>query len=285
MIKVRKIKLFLIIITLPALISGCDKSNSSEDIIKIVSPDGHDIVKNIHSAKQEDLLNLGAINMRAGKLQESIQSLEKFTTYYPHNPVGQLYLGRAYYADQRYDQAIKRFKRAYVLDKSSPDPLLYLGKAYDKAGNTAKAIKSIYKYILEEQDQLSKQKAADQINLYAKPITGKGIIGRVSVTDRVIKENNLALTSKACFSRKIPEVFASVEVIEAPYDTEIEARWLYVVSEEKKMEVNSASFSLTGSKNALVTLKKPSQDWPVGEYNLEILVNNEKNTSLTFYVF
>ncbi len=281
----QKIILFLIIISLPVLICGCDKTDSSGDIVKIMPPVGHEVVKDFHSINREDLLNLAVINLRAGKTRESIELLEKFTTYYPGNSVGHLHLGRAYYADQRYEDAIGRFKRAYVLDRYSPEALFYLGKAYDRAGNTNKAVKTLYKYILAEPDALSRQKAADEINLYTDPIGGKGIIGRVSVTDEVIKENNLALSSKACFNREIPEIFASVEIVGAPSNTDIIAMWLYFVSEGKKMKVNSASFSLTGSKNALISLKKPSQNWPAGKYSLEIFVDKEKNTSLIFYMF
>ncbi len=278
-------KLFFLLICLCLFISGCNKDGESSDITKIVSPTDHEVVKSYHSSRGEDLLNLAIINLRAGEIQKSIALLEKFTAYYPSNPVGQFYFGKAYYKNRMYEDSIKKFKKAFILDPASPEPLLYLGRAYEKTGNRKKAIKTLYEYLLRESDAYAIQKTGKEINSLAQPVVGKNIIGRISVTDEIIREKSLALSSKILFKRDTPEIFTSLEVIEAAYDTKIDVKWYYLVSNDKKMKVNSSSFKVEGSKNALVSIKNPSSDWPAGKYKLEIFVDNEKNTSLNFYIF
>ena len=278
------IKPFIFLICLPLLISGC--TSGSDDIIKISSSTtGQEFTKTHPSFKGENILNLGIINLRAGNVRESVKLLEEFANYHPNNPVGQFYLGKAYYKDMRYEDSIVKFKQAFILDKETPEPLLYLGRAYKKLGNRKKAVKTLYKYLLIESDTSIAEKIREEINSMSEPVIGSGIIGRIFVTNEVNREKGIALGTKVIFRANIPEIYASLEIINAPYNTEIETKWYYIISDEEKMEVNKTSFNAEGSKNALVSLKKPSSQWPLGEYKLEIYVDKEKNASVNFYIF
>ncbi len=117
------------------------------------------------------------------------------------------------------------------------------------------------------------------------PVIGKNVIGRVFVTDRVEKEKNIALTPMVWFDKNIPFIYASLEIINAPPDTEIEAELVYELSKNERLDVNSVLFKTTGSENTAISVKKPSSGWPAGKYRLNIFVNGAKNIDLTFYIF
>ncbi|OGI00175.1 MAG: hypothetical protein A2Y25_00310 [Candidatus Melainabacteria bacterium GWF2_37_15] len=151
----------------------------------------------------------------------------------------------------------------------------YLGKAYFENNELNKSLHH------------TKQALYDKTltNELAGPIIGKGVLGRVFVTNEVIEEKNLALKPKACFDKNTPVIYASLEIINAPSDSEIEAEWVYELPKNEQVKVNSSLFKANGSKNALVSVKKPTSEWPAGKYRLNVYINGEKNTDLTFYVF
>ena len=307
----RKIILCLALTTL--FLTGCEKADM--DMAETMPP--RDLVKEYYMLQKENLLELGVINLRGQDIEKSIELLEVYTTRYPNQAIGQFYLGKAYYKNMRYEDSIKKFKRAYNLDSSVVQSLLYLGKAYKRTGENQKALKVLYKYISSEFSDVNR--ARDEINKMAEPVMGKHVIGRVFVSDDVLHEKNIALSMKSCFPAQTPEIYASIELLETPAmpeqegfsdceklksiegsvisenrnsnafpicnKTEIRARWNYFLSEEEKVEVNSISFKAEGAKNTLLSFKKPFTGWKEGEYELEIFVNNEKNVSLIFYIF
>ncbi len=275
--------LFLLIISISLFLNGCDEDKAA-DMVKITPPTDHEVIQGFHSMKGDDMLNLAVINMRAGEIKKAILMLEKFIIRYPNNPVGLFYLGQAYYKKGLYKEAINNLKRAYALDTTMTKPLYYLSKSYEKIGDRKKALKALYKYLLTETHSYRINLIIKEANSYAEPVIGRGIIGRVSVTDEVIPEKKLALCPKFFIRADALEIFASLEIIEAPHNTGISAKWYHINSENKKKEVNSSTFSVKGSKNELIPLKKPSSGWTAGEYRLEILVENEKNLSLYFYI-
>ncbi|HSA06818.1 MAG TPA: tetratricopeptide repeat protein [Candidatus Gastranaerophilales bacterium] len=279
------IKQLLILVCLPLIMSGCDQKNSSEDIIKIAAPVEHEIIEKHSSLDQETLLNQGIINLKADNVEKAIEILENYTTYYPHNSVGQFYLGKAYLNNMRYEDAIKTFRKTLMLDESETQAFLYIGQAYEKMGQRKSAIKYLYKYLIAESGSLDTKKISGEINDLAEPVIGKDIIGRVFVTNEVIKEKNLALKPMTCFESAVPEIYGSLEIIDAPANTEIEVKWRFLLKNDKKMEINSHFFTVQGTKNALALIKKPVPNWIPGEYELEILVDGEKNTNLNFYIF
>jgi|GEM_PF-1877903 len=280
------VKILFLLVCIPLSLTGCDQDNSSGDVVKIgPGSTGHEMVKDYYSMDQDNLLNLGKINLQAGEVDDAIQILEKFTQYYPNNPVGQFYLGKAYYKKGEYKDSIRKFKKAFIFDKTSPEPLLHLGMAYKQTGEQDKAINAVYEYLLRETDITVSARVEDKVNTFAEPVVGKNIIGRVFVSDDVIKEENIALNPKIFFRADTPEIFASVEIIGSANDTPIRIKWYYFASEEEKIEVNSSAFKAGGTQNVLIALKKPSTDWPAGKYKLEILVENEKNAGLIFYIF
>ena len=221
--------------------TGCDRSNSSPDIVKIV-PDEHKIIKDFAESNGENVLNQGVINLKAGNIQQAISILQQYVQYHPGNSVAHLYLGKAYYEDNQTSKALFHIKQAFSLDST-----------------------------------LSRELAG--------PFIGKGVIGRVFVTNETDEGKKLALKPKACFDKDTPVIYASIEIINALPDTEIESEWVYEISKNEEVQVNSAKFKAEGSKDALVSIKKPDSSWPPGKYKLNVYVNREKNTDLTFYVF
>lgn len=277
--------LFILLSLIAILLSGCDKEIKYGEIDNISPPVSHEVTKSYFTSKKGEILNRAVIFQRAGELEKSIDLLEKFTTHYPNNPVGQFYLGKAYYKNKMYEDSIKRLKKAYMLDKSSLEALLYLGRAYQETGNRDIAVKFLYKYILRESNTYLIQKTTREINSLAKSVNGNDLIGNVTVTDQIIKEKKIALTPKILFNSNTPEIYAVIEIIEAPYNTEIESKWFQIGQNKNKKLIKTYSKKAEGSKNIVFSIKKPSNKWINGEYKLDIIVNEYEKTSIKFYIF
>jgi cytochrome c-type biogenesis protein CcmH/NrfG len=84
------------------------------------------------SAKQAEM---------AQSLQE-IESLEKETSQNPENVEAWIQLGNLYFDSNRFEKAIRAYKRSLELDHNNPDVWTDMGVMYRRSGQTNEAIKA-----------------------------------------------------------------------------------------------------------------------------------------------
>lgn len=229
-------RLIILCILIIFTTTGCNENSFPE------AAGGHSLIKDYTSFKADNALNEAKIYLRAGDIENAIFILEKFVTYRPNNPLGHLYLSKAYEQTDEFKKSVHHMKRAFMLDNTLSEEL-------------------------------------------AGPVLGKGVVGRVFATNRVNEEKNLALKPKAWFDKDTKIIYASLEIINAPVNTEIETEWAYELAKNEQVKINSTRFKAEGSKNTLVSLEKPTSGWPIGKYRLNVIVNGYYNTDLIFYVF
>ncbi len=242
MFRIEYIKILTVFVVIALFVSGCDKKDYSNDIVRITSTE-HSLEKEYSAFNADNALNEAKIYLHAGKAAEAIEILEKFVTYRPYNSMGHYYLGRAYYENNEKAKFLHHTKQAFSIDK-----------------------------------ELAKELAG--------PAIGNDEIGRVFITAQTEgKENeNLALRPMVWFDRNIEAVNVSIEIIKAEPGTEIETELLYELSKEEDLKVKSILFNTEGSKNAVVSIKKPETGWPEGKYRVNIFVNSKRNISQVFYI-
>lgn len=278
------LKLVMGLTCLLVFAAGCDDKDAA-DFIRSAPPTEQQILSDFHSQKPENIFNEGLINLRAGELQKAILLLEKFTQLYPFNSMGQFYLGQAYYRNNRFEEAITRFKRAYQIDNTNTAALFWTGKAFLELGREQEAKNALLTYILSESNAQNRNKAAKEINSMADPVAGRYIIDSVYITDVSKNDENTFPEPKICFPSSAQEIFAVVKTLHAPSKTQIEANLHYVVSKNEKKKVATTAYWAEGSENIVFPFKKPLDGFLPGEYELEIFSDKEKNISITFYVF
>jgi hypothetical protein len=113
---------------------------------------------------------------------------------------------------------------------------------------------------------------------------GKGIIGRVSMTDKVDFKNNIPLNIEVFFDSSIPVIYSCIELVNGTKSKDIEVNWYYILQNNERLPVNSIKFSGQGSKNVVISLKKPYTEWPIGKYEQVISVNGVENTTVPFII-
>jgi tetratricopeptide (TPR) repeat protein len=277
------LKLVMGLACLLVFATGCDNKDA-EDFIRSAPPVDQQVLSDFHSQKPENIFNEGLINLRAGELQKATLLLEKFTQLYPFNAMGQFYLGQAYYRNNRFEEAITRFKRAYQIDNTNTAALFWTGKALLELDREQEAKNVLLTYILSEPKLQNRNKAAEEINSMADPVAGRYIINSVYLTN--VPEDEYSFPEpKICFPSSTQEIFAVVRTLHAPSKTQIEANLLYVVSKNEKKKVATTAYWAEGSENIVFPFKKPHDGFLPGEYELEIFSDKEKNISITFYVF
>jgi tetratricopeptide (TPR) repeat protein len=277
------INIVALIVIFPVILNGCD-GNQAEDIEKITTSSEQEVIRDISAYQGENSLNQGVVCYKAGNIPKAIAALEQYVLYHSQNSMGQYYLGKAYFANNMFDKAIVHLGKAVNLDDEISDSYYYLGKSYQSLNNKQKAIENLYKYISLNPNILNKVKIEDEINNLSSPVIGIDIIGRIFTTDQVIKDKNIAVDSKSLFLQETDTIYASLEIINPKYNSIIYAEWSYLSPVSDKVQVNTIQFTVSSSKNAVLSLKKPLTGWPSGQYLLEIYVNRIKNSEIKFYI-
>jgi len=269
----KKIAISLILITI--LFSGCSfgRNNSS----RVVQND------NVISSDAKFILDKSTEEIRLGEIKEAIKDLQVLTGLYPKLAIGYYNLGLAYIKNNQLNEAIKAWEETTRIDSKYADAYFNLGKAY-KSINKKKARDNYLKYLLLRPNDPYINTIKDEISKLKKPSIGKGIIGRISTTDEVDFKNNIALTVKDFFKPNTPFIYSCIELVNATKDQIIEVNWFYIMQNNEKIPVNSIKFSGQGSKNVVVSLKKPYTGWPIGKYEEVIFVNGTENTVIPFII-
>jgi len=89
------------------------------------------------------------------------------------------------------------------------------------------------------------------------------------------------------FGVNTPEIFCSVKLSNAPDDTEISSEWIYVKGEVEGVEdyvIDTVPLTAEGTQYLRFSLSRPTDGWPVGEYELNLYVDGKKKVTVPFTV-
>lgn len=275
-------KIITAIVLVGLLITGCSDHKKSKDITKITKAEF--TRTNLLPEEAKILLNEGIQKIQSGKINDAILDFQDLTKLYPKLIVAHYNLGLAYAKNNQLNEAIASWEEVVSIDQNYADAYYNLGQAYKMTKDNRKAVENLVRYtILRPSDpQISFIK--DEIAKMKEPNIGTGVVGRISITDKVDFKNNIALSVKDFLNPAIPVIYTCIEIVSAPKDTNIEANWYYRAIDNQKIPVNKMKFKIEGSKNVLLSLKKPKTEWPSGKYEFVILVNGKENTIVPYNI-
>lgn len=99
-----------------------------------------------------------------------------------------------------------------------------------------------------------------------------------NITDVRMCDNSQNLQCPAdnpSFTTTTPEIFCTVVLNNAPEGTQITASWYYL--EDEQTFIDSAMLLSEETASDLeFLLTKPTNDWPTGNYKVELQINNEE---------
>lgn len=270
----------LIFLVLPVfLLSGCLIKNNSQDIIKITSE------KNSNKINKSLSLSVGVELLNSGKTDSAIQYFNDCREYYSQNSDFYYYLGQAYFKNNKFTEAAGNFEKALAIDNKRYKLFLEIANAYEKANIKNKAVENYVSYIFKSDDTLKISEIRNKLNDLAAESIGNNIIGRISVTDKADMIKNTAIGAMQAFNPDTPLIFASVELINPQKTDKVQVEWNYISVNEEIIPVNVSEFYSDKSKTVLLSIKSPVAGWPPGKYEMRVLVNGIKNSSLNFYIF
>lgn len=265
------------------ILSGCLLRNDSKDVIKITSE--NESIKNFTKNGKVLSLSTGINLLDAGDEDGAIKFFEEYEDFYSKDYKFYYYLGRAYFEKGLYKKASRCFERALAFDKSRYNLYLNIAYAYKNAKLYDKASENFVNYIFKSNDSAKIPEIINELNKVAVPAFGTGAVGKVSLSDRADLINNSTVGTKQAFNSDTPIIFASVEIIKPEKNNRISVIWNFTGNNSEIIKINSSEFSVSSSKTVLVSINNPISGWPTGKYEMQILVNGIKNSSLKFYVF
>ena len=274
----------LIFLILPVfLLSGCLLKNNSQDVIKITSEKlfENKITKNGKILSLSTGINL----LESGDVDGAIKFFIEYENFYSQNPKYYYYLGQAYLNKKLYNKACSKFEKALSLDNTQYNLFLNIANAYEQANIKNKATENYVNYVFKSSDASKNSEIRNKLNNLAVQLIGTDIVGRISVTDRADVMKSSALGVMQAFNPDTPLIFASVELINAKKSDKIQVIWNFIGNNGEIIPVNSSEFNISGSKTILLSIKSPVTGWPTGKYEMCVLVNGIKNSSLKFYMF
>ncbi len=230
------------------------------------------------------LLNEGIEKYKNSDYDGAIVDFKDLTKLYPEIPEGYYNLGLTYSRKNMLKEAVKSWEKTTELDKNNADAYYNMGIAHKMLKNKKQSLDAFTKYLMLKPNSTKKQEVAKIISELREPYIGSGIIGRIYLTDEVDLTVRKPKNVKNVFKTGTKNIFTSIETISAAKNTKLEAKWYYITFNNEKVPVNSIKTNAEGSGNILVVLTKPKINWPVGKYELEILVNNQKNTTVMFNI-
>jgi tetratricopeptide (TPR) repeat protein len=273
--QMKKISLYtlIMIITLsltPSLAIGQQTDLESKVKINQVNPEA------------KKLLNEGITKYKNSDYDGALIDFKDLTKLYPEISEGYYNLGLAYSKKNMLKEATKSWEQTVQMDKNNADAYYNLAIAYRIMKDNKQTLDAFTKYLMLRPNSTKKQEIAKIMSELREPYIGNGIIGRIYLTDDVDLKERKPKNVKNVFKTATKNIFTSIETISAPQNTKLEAKWYFISFNNEKVPVNSIKVTATGSSNILIALTKPKINWPVGKYELQILVNGQKNTSVIF---
>ena len=89
------------------------------------------------------------------------------------------------------------------------------------------------------------------------------------------------------FSPDTPEIFCSVNLSNAPSDTEVSSEWIYVKGELEDVSdylIDEVSITTDGTRYVSFSVTRPDNGWPTGDYKVVLYLDGNEKTSVTFKV-
>lgn len=100
-----------------------------------------------------------------------------------------------------------------------------------------------------------------------------------------IDENTLKPVEKAStFSPSTPKIYLTGSLNNAPDDTMIKAKWIYL-EDDPAVEIDSATYEAKDSDSDFqFSLSMPDDGWPVGKYQVRLYINDKIKEAVKFDV-
>lgn len=276
-------KILILIVVAVFFLSGCLLKNNSQDVIKITSEKVFEnkITKNGKIVS----LSTGIDLLESGDVDGAIKFFIEYENFYSQNPKYYYYLGQSYLNKKLYNKACYNFEKALALDNTQYNLFLNIADAYENANVQNKAVENYVNYVFKSNDSSKNSEIRDKLNKLSVQMIGTDVIGRISLTDRADVMKNSAIGIMQAFNPDTPLIFASVELINAKKSDKIQVIWNFIGNKGEIIPVNTSKFNIFGSKTILLLIKSPVTGWPTGKYEMCVLVNGIKNSSLKFYIF
>lgn len=120
--------------------------------------------------------------------------------------------------------------------------------------------------------------------------------GEVSFTTAKLSEGTMALgidddtkpvNPTNVFSPETEEIFCSVKLSNAPQDTEVNSKWIYIQGEledTENYEIDSYAVTTDGTQYLQFSMSRPANGFPRGEYKLVLAIDGKEELNLPFTV-
>lgn len=223
--------------------------------------------------------------LRNSDYENAIQRYNLVLSLQPDFAVAHYNLGVALYQTNRVPLAIEQWQKTLEYDTDYAKAYLSLGYAYEKVHDNDKAVENYDKYLQLNPDDDNAALINQKINALRGQLRGEGIIGKVSITEKVDPKTFDPIQYKDIFYDSTSVILATAEVINAPPKTNIKAVWYYQGLKGEEILVNSKEKVLEGSHKVVFKIQKPpSMPWPTGRYELRLFVDGKENLSIPFTI-
>lgn len=127
-------------------------------------------------------------------------------------------------------------------------------------------------------------------------VINTGCEGTVSFTTANITDTVMAkgvdtekrpVNPTSTFTTDVPEIYCSAKMNNAPADTKVTGKWIYISGEIKdttNYEIDSATLAIEGTRYFKMSLSKPTNGWPKGSYKLVLLIDGKESVSVPFTI-
>ncbi len=107
-------------------------------------------------------------------------------------------------------------------------------------------------------------------------------ISDVQVASKIDLETNKAITVTNTFKNDSPIIYVTVEIKNAPPDSKVSAKWIYI-DEDFHIAYSSVDFNEV-NQQAYFSLTMPDNGFPLGEYEVQLFLDDEYDKSVYFEV-
>jgi tetratricopeptide (TPR) repeat protein len=194
-------------------------------------------------------------------------------------------LGVAYIESNQPGLAIDEWQTTIDLDPDYAKVYLSLGYAYERLSDNDKSVEYYEKYLQLNPDDPNAKAISEKINNLRGHLIGHGIVGRITMTDKVNTTTYDPELSKNIFTANIPVIYTTAEIGDAPVNTRIKAVWYYLGLKGEEIPVNTKEKVVSGPQKMVFAVKKPAdKPWPTGRYALRLYVNGKENLSVPYTI-
>jgi len=117
--------------------------------------------------------------------------------------------------------------------------------------------------------------------------SGKVSVSNATICKSVDLETGEPIEPTDTFTSETPLIFCSVKISNATLDTRISAEWLYLRQEtgdETGLLIADWSTTTEGTHYIPLSIMRPENGWPLGDYKLVFYLNDKEVLSVPFKV-